>query len=164
MTLIPVTIVNHVAVDIAAPSDAVWRAILDEYVEAKKFREHYTIEPLADPAAFLGGYRMLMEKDGAVVDERIVHITERDDAARRLSLLADYLSVPGGMQVFVTYQAHATANGARYTLDCHSRMGIEAPAGGTREEITAAVAALKAQIDPALIQYLESIKTRLEGT
>lgn len=161
--MIPVTIVNHVAVDIAAAPDAVWRAILEEYVEARKFREYYTLEPLTDPAAFLGGYRMRMEKDGAVVDERVVHITERDDEARRLSLLADYLSVPGGLQVFVTYQAHATANGARYTLDCHSRMGVEPPAGDARKGIAAAVAALKAQFDAPLAQYLASIKTRLEG-
>lgn len=163
MTMTPVTIVNHVAVDIAAAPDAVWRVILDEYVDAKKFRETYTVEPLVDPGAVLGGYGMWMKKAGEVVDERVVYITERDDASRRLSLFADYLSVAGGMQVFATYQAHTTVVGVRYTLDCHARLGIEAPASGSREEIAAAVAQMKAHFDTALVRYLDGIKTRLEG-
>src|SRR5258705_11291524 len=97
---IAVTIVNHAAVDIAAAPETVWRAILDEYVEARKFREQgYRIEPLDDQASILGGYRMLLEKDGSLVDDRIAQFTERDDAARRLSIFADYLSTSGRMQV-----------------------------------------------------------------
>lgn len=163
MTMIPVTIVNHVAVDIAAAPDAVWRTILDEYVEVKKFRETHAVEPLDDPAAILGGYRLRLEKDGAAADERVVHITECDAASRRLSLFADYLSVPGGLQVFATYQAHAAAGSARYTLDCHTRMSIEAPIAGARETVAAAVAQMRTHFDTALIQYLGSVKTKLEG-
>ena len=71
---ISATMVNHVAMDMAAPADAVWQAILDDYVEAKKFREHGTVAPLDDPAAVFGGYRMRFEQNG-VVDERVVRIT-----------------------------------------------------------------------------------------
>ena len=158
-----VTLVHHVAVEIAAPADAVWRVILDEYVEATKFRETgYAIEPIDDACAVLGGYRMRFERDGAVVDDRICQITERDDAARRLSMFADYLSVPGGMQVFATYHAQDVAGGCRYALDCHSRLGAEALAAGGGD-IAAAVAGAAAQARAALIGYLENIKARIEG-
>src|SRR4051812_3701744 len=73
---IKVTMINHVAIEIAASPDSVWQAILDDYVEAKKFREMGAIDPLDDPAATLGGYRLRFEQDGAVVDERIIHFTE----------------------------------------------------------------------------------------
>lgn len=162
MTMLPVTIVNHVAVDIAAAPDAVWRVIVEEYVGARKFGD-YAIQPIDDPAAVFGGYRMRLEKDGAVVDERVVHFTEHDDAARRLSLYADYVSVAGGARVFATYQAHEVASGTRYTVDCHTRIGVEAPAGNARAGIVAAADELKTHFDTALAQYLDSIKGRLEG-
>src|SRR5262245_2874640 len=124
----PTTIVNHVTVDIKAEPEAVWRVILDEYVETKKFREQgYAIEPLDDPAFARGGYRMRLEKDGALIDERNCYFTERDDGAHRLSLFADYLSVPGGLQVYATYGVEPKGEGARYTIHCHSRMSVEAP-------------------------------------
>lgn len=159
---LPVTIVNHVAIDIAATPDAVWGAILEDYIDGTKFGgAGYAVEPLDDPAAPLGGYRMRLTKDGAVVDDRIVHITERDDAARRLSLCADYLSVPGGLQVFATYQAREIAEGGRYTLDCHTRMTLEPPADGG--DIATAIAETKGQFDSALVPYFASFKARLEG-
>lgn len=158
---IRVTIVNHVAVDIAAPPAAVWQTILDEYIEAKKFREiGYAIEPLDDPAAYLGGYHMHLEQDGAVVDERLCHVTERDDTAHRLSMYADYLA--GGMIVYATYHAEDIPGGTRYRLDCHSTLGIARPADASRAGIAAAVGETRAQFDAALTGYLESIKTKLE--
>lgn len=160
---VPVTIVNHAAIDIAAAPDAVWREILDAYAEARKFRETHTVEPIDDPAAVLGGYRMRLEKDGVLLDDRIVHLTERDEAARRLSAFADYLSVPGGLQVFATYQVHEAPDGARYTLDCHTRMSLEAPAGAQRPELAEIVGKMKAQFDPSLDDYLQSVKAKLEA-
>lgn len=158
---IRVTIVNHAAVDIAAPPAAVWQTILDEYIEAKKFREiGYAIEPLDDPATCLGGYRMRLEQDGAVIDERLCHVTERDEIAHRLSMFADYLA--GGMIVYATYHAEAAPGGTRYRLDCHSTLGIPQPAGAGRAEVAAAVAEMTAQFDAALTGYLESIKAKLE--
>jgi len=159
---IPVTIVNHVAMDMAAAPDAVWRAILDDYVEAKKFRESGTIEPIDDPAAVFGGYRMRFEQNG-VMDERIVHITERDEAARRLSAAADYLSVPGGMRVYATYHAQEIADGTRYAIDCHTQLQIEAPAGDMHAGIAATLAEMTAGADTHLVAYLASIKARVEA-
>lgn len=157
---IKVTIVNHVGVDIACEPAAVWQAILEEYIEARKFKEiGYQLEPLDDPAAFRGGYRMRFEQDGQIVDDRICHVTEFDETARRLSLWADYLTVPGGMNVFATYEAAQTPTGARFTIDCHTRMNVT-PAEGA--DVKSAVDALMPQFDGALINYLESVKARLE--
>jgi len=158
-----VTIVNHLGVDIGVPPDKVWQAILDEYVEARKFREIATIEPIHDPFAVLGGYRMRLEH-GGVVDERVIQFTERDEAARRLSIFADYLTVPAaGMRVWVTYQAQQIPNGARFTIDCHTRVGIEAPVSGTNADIAAVVAGMTINFDTALLAYLERVKAKLEG-
>jgi hypothetical protein len=151
---VPATIVNHVAVDIAASPDAVWEVILYEYIEANKFRSSgYKIETIDDPAAALGGYRIKFEQDGKVLDDRICHITERDEAARRLSMFADYLSVPGGLQVYATYHAREAAGGASYALDCHARMNVDAGAD---------MAELTKQFDAGLVDYLNGIKSRLE--
>lgn len=158
---IPVTMVNHVAMDMAAPPDAVWRAILDDYIEAKKFREVGAIEPIDDPAAVFGGYRMRFER-GGVVDERIVHITECDEGARRLSAVADYLSVPGGMRVYATYQAQKAGEGTRYAIDCHTQLRIDAPAGDVKAGVAATLAEMTAGADTHLVAYLESIKARVE--
>lgn len=159
---IPVTMVNHVALDIAASPDLVWRAIVDDYVEAKKFRAAGMIDPLDDPAALFGGYRMRIEQDG-VVDERVVHITERDEAARRLSAVADYLSVPGGMRVYATYHAQAIGKGTRYAIDCHTRFTIDLPAGDAHAGVAATIAEMAAGADAHLIAYLESIRARVEA-
>ncbi len=159
---IPVSMVNHVAMDMAAAPDTVWRAILDDYVEAKKFRELGVIETIDDPAAVFGGYRMRFEQNG-VVDERIVHITERDEAARRLSAAADYLSVPGGMRVYATYHAQEIAGGTRYAIDCHTQLQIEAPAGDMHAGIAATLAEMTAGADTHLVAYLASIKARVEA-
>lgn len=164
--MIPVTVVNHVHVDIDVSPDKVWANILETYVETTTWRDAgYAIEPLADDdlTAPLGGYRMKLEKDCAVIDERVVRFTERDEEARRLSVTADYLSVPGEFQVLVTYQAQAIATGARYTLDCHTRMTFEPPASGAKADLVSAVAATKAQFEEFLIPRFQQLKEKLEG-
>src|SRR3546814_202200 len=135
----------------------------EEYGEAKKFRAFAKVAPLDDPAAIFGGYRMTVEKDGMAVDDRIVHIIERDEKARRLSLFANYLLFPGGLEVYATYQAQPTATRTRYAIDCFSRVGIPTPTSGKREDVAAAVAEIAAESDKYLIDYLDSIRTRLEA-
>jgi hypothetical protein len=160
---VAVTIVNHVSRDIAATQEAVWEIIVDEYVEAAKFRElGYTLEPLTDPGAVLGGYRMRLEKDGALIDDRICRITELDESARRLSLYSINLNADDGMVVYATYHSEKTTAGARYAIDCHSTLGVEPAGDGGRADIAAAVVQLKAQFDAALVGYLEGNKKRLE--
>lgn len=159
---ISATMVNHVAMDMAAPADAVWQAIIDDYVEAKKFREYGIVEPLDDPAAVFGGYRMRFEQNG-VIDERVVHITERDEAARRLSAMADYLSVPGGMRVYATYHAQEIAGGTRYAIDCHAQLSVDMPAGDARAGMAATLAEMTAGADTHLLAYLTAIKARVEA-
>lgn len=160
---IRVTLVNHVGVDIAVSPDMVWHEIIDAHFEANLFRAAATVEPIDDPAAVLGGYRMSFEYNG-VVDEKIIHFTERDDAARRLSIFANYLTVPaGGMGVWVTYHAQEIPGGTRYAIDAHSTPPLDLPASGAKEDIAAAMAEMSATFDAAMIAYLESIKTKLEG-
>lgn len=164
-TYLPVTVVNHAAIDITAPPDRLWRLILEEFAEANRWRTlGYSIEPIDDPAAVLGGYRMWIERDGKVVDNRVCHITEIDASARRLSMFADYLSEPSGAVVYVTYQAQDIAGGARYTLDSHTRVGIEAPASGEKTAVDATIDAIKTKSDIHLAGYLSQTKARLEGT
>ncbi|TDV33821.1 polyketide cyclase/dehydrase/lipid transport protein [Paraburkholderia caballeronis] len=158
-----VTIVNHVAVDIACPPGTVWRAITDEYIAAKKFREvGYAIELLNDPGSPLGGYHMRFEADG-LLDERICRVTEYDEAARRLSLYADYVSEPKGNVVYATYQALPIDGGARYTIDCHSTLNVVVPADAGSAGISAHIAELDAQYEAALVAYLSSVKAKLDG-
>lgn len=159
-----VTMVNHVAMDIAASPDAVWRTIVEDYLEAKKFQnEGGEIEPFVDPGAVFGSYQIRFEHEGAVVDERIVRITELDGTARRLSATADYLSFPGGMKVYATYHAEEVAGATRYKIDCHTLVHIEAPEGDGQAGIARALAETTAAADGYLVAYLESIKRRVEG-
>jgi hypothetical protein len=159
---LPVTVVNHAAIDIAASADRLWRLIREDFGEAQRWRSlGYSIEPIDDPAAVLGGYRMWMQHDGKVVDNRICHLTEIDETARRLSLFIDYLSEPGGAQVYVTYQAHDITGATRFTLDCHTRVGIQPPDDG--QSIAATVDAIKTKSDTHLAGYLAQVKAGLEG-
>lgn len=161
---IPATLANHVAVEIAARPEAVWQLIQDEYVAARKFGGG-ALEWLDDPAAVVS-YRMRMEH-GEAVDERIVRITERDHEARRLSAQADYLTLPaGGMGVWACYHAQEVPGSpgtTRYAIDCHARLGVEVPDGATREQIQAAVLAVKQGFDTALLAYLNHAKAMLEA-
>ena len=63
-----------------------------------------------------------------MVDDRVCRITERDEAAMRLSLCAEYF-VPPEMNLIVnaSYQATPTASGSRYTLDAYSMMDVALP-------------------------------------
>lgn len=160
---ISVTIVNHLAADIAAEPDAVWTDILDTFVEARQWRaDGYVVERIDEPSAALGGYRMQLEQDGVAADQRIVHITERDDAARRLSLFVEFLSVPNDVLVYATYHAREAPRGARYTIDCHTRMDIERPVSGSRADVATAIDGLKNHFETHLTGYLERVKARLE--
>lgn len=161
---VSVTVVNHVAIDIACPVERVWRSILEDYLEAQKFREAgYAIERLDDPVYFRGGYRMRLEVDGAVIDERNCCVTEFDEDARRLSLYANYLTAPNGMKVHATYQAHGNGAGTRYSLDSYSSFDLDLPTEDGETDIGAAVAKLKTHFDAALVSYLQSVQERLQA-
>ncbi len=160
---IPVTIVNHVAVDIAATADAIWSIILEEFVEAKGFRRLGTVAPLNSLAAPLGGHHMHLDYGDGILDERIVHFTEHDHVARRLSIFADYLSVSGSMKVYVTYHAQETPTSARFAVDCHTSVEIDVPIGATCADVAAIVAKQTTSYNDALTAHLQKVRTRLEG-
>jgi hypothetical protein len=165
MAILNLTTVNHVVVDIAASRDVVWKVIIDEYVHASKFRAAgYSLEPIEDATAVLGGYRMRLEREGAIVEDRTFRITECDEGMRRLSLFADCRLDPDGVTcVYATYQAQSAIGGSRYALDCHAGLSINAPLHGARDFAARAVAKLRAQFDADLMEYLVGIKKRVES-
>ena len=162
-----ITVVNHNAVDINRPAQALWQDILETYVDGRKFSSQgHVIEPLKDdPAAYLGGYRMtLKDKDGNLVDDRICRITERDDAAMRLSLCAEYF-VPPEMNLIVnaSYQATPTANGSRYTLDAYSMMDVALPKSASEPSVKQVAEQFQSGSSGYLDTFLKSVKDRLES-
>ncbi|WP_020499074.1 hypothetical protein [Sciscionella marina] len=158
------TTVNHVAVDIDAPADAVWKAIVGDYAGAEKFRAlGYIIEPLDELGAPLGAYRMRLETEEDP-DARLIRITEQDNTARRLSLSAHYDDdADGVMEVLATYHARETPSGTRYALDCHSRLEIGAVERDARQHVAATIARLTAEFDEYLTEYLGDVKKQIEG-
>ncbi|MDT9598758.1 SRPBCC family protein [Sphingosinicella rhizophila] len=159
---ITATIVNHVAIDIDAPAEAVWDVIIEQFVDAKGFRSIGTVTDLDDLSAPLGGYHIRLDLADDGPDERVARITERNDAARRLSLFADYLSVPGGMCVYATYHAQEVPGGARFALDCHTSVQLDLPADASRADVAATIEERTASYDEALAERLEKMKARLE--
>jgi len=162
-----ITVVNHNTVDIARPAAVVWRDILEMYADGRKFSaQGHVVEPLiGDPAAYLGGYRMtLKDKDGNLVDDRICRITERDDAAMRLSLCAEYF-VPPEMNLIVnaSYQATPTANGSRYTLDAYSMMDVALPKSSSEPSVKQVAEQFQSGSSGYLDTFLKSVKDRLES-
>ena len=162
-----ITVVNHNAVDINRPAQALWQDILETYVDGRKFSSQgHVIEPLTDdPAAYLGGYRMtLKDKDGTLVDDRVCRITERDEAAMRLSLCAEYF-VPPEMNLIVnaSYQATPTANGSRYTLDAYSMMDVALPKSASEPSVKQVAEQFQSGSAGYLDTFLKSVKDRLEA-
>ena len=158
------TTVNHVTVGITAPPEKVWQAILDDYVRAEKFKvPGYAVEPVSDPGAVLGGYHIRLVKDG-VIDDRVIHITERDDRACRLSLWAQYRDDPDGVtDVFATYHAQEAPSGTRYALDCHARLAIDIPEHASEDHVAATLARVTAESENYLFAYLEGVRAQVEG-
>lgn len=167
--LVTTATVNHVTVDVAASADDLWRVIVAEYVEAEKFRdEGYTLEPLAE----MPGYRMYLDRAGGREDERVVHLTEVDDAARRVSLFARYVDDPDGVvAVVASYQAQPTATGCRYALDSHALLELRSDAdaaGGAdavdeQSAIARILAGLNQEFGDYLADYVDGIRVRVEA-
>ena len=163
-----VVVVNHNSVDIARPAAVVWQNILEMYADGRKFSaQGHVVEPLkGDPAAYLGGYRMtLRDKDGTVLDDRVCRITERDEAAMRLSLCAEYF-VPAETKLIVnaSYQAISTASGSRYALDAYSMMDVSLPRNDTDPSVNQVAAQLQSESSAYLDDFLRSVKDRLESS
>jgi len=154
----PVTIVNHISVEMPASRDAVWRRICSDYLAGESFKAGgYEVHRLSDPSAVLGGYRLRLERGGAV-EERLCYVSELDHEARRLSLFVDFLSVPGGFTVCATYQAIETDAGASFVLDSHTRTSVTHPPG-SGGDLRSVVAELTQTWDAALRSHLEGLRT-----
>jgi hypothetical protein len=162
-----VTAVNHATIDIACEPQRVWRDILETFLEGGQFvQQGYQMEPLTeDPAAFLGGYRIhLKGADAAITDDRIVHVTERDEHALRLSLFADYRLPPEmALVVHASYQAVPIHSGTRYELHAYSNFNLARPERGATPTLADTVATFTKQAAVFLNQRLAATKVRLEA-
>lgn len=159
---IPATIVNHAVVDVAVSVDIVWREILAELVEAKDTSGMATVTHFTDATAPLGGFSVQFDAGDGVTGERIVYFTERDDAARRMSICTDLRSGPNsGRKAYGTYQAVETAEGASLKLDSHTVIEVDLPSDG---DVAAVIATQKAAWDEMLTAGLQVMKERLEAS
>ena len=162
--LIPVTVVCRVSVDIACSPERLWQTIESRYAQGEKFSgSGYTIERFEDAAAYLGAYRMALSKDGVIVDDRIVRVSEIDEAARRISLHGQYLSESShGLDVYASYQALPIATGARFAIDCHAHYSRWPQPSEDPAELRAAIEDMKATSAAGLEQFMTRVKAELE--
>ena len=159
--IVPVTIVNHVSLQIAAPADEAWQAILNDLLLPEMWqRAGYQVLTLNRAPSLFGGYRLAKEEGGRVADERIIHITERDARARRLSLFSEHLSEPNGLYVYATYHARETPAGVCCAIDCHTRVGVEMPENA---DITNLIGDMSGQSEAHLNGYLAHLRLALES-
>ncbi len=164
MTQARITTTHHVGVTFACPIETVWQEILD-LADGRKFeRQGFSVEPITgDPRAYLGGYRMVRQQAGGT-DERLCFVTERDEAARRLSVCAYYVgTIAHGIVVQATYSALATGPGSVYQIDCHGTQDVEIPDGKTLAEVNEMIEASTQATNQYLRTTLESERTRLEA-
>lgn len=156
-----VGLTNHVSMQFDVPADRIWQDIYENYVEAKSFKDAaYVIEPLNDPAAFRGGYRMTLSQDGAIVDEREVYLLEIDEGNRRLSAFVRYFSPSAsGLEVTACYQAVPEEQGCRYLLDCWTWISLDA----SEVDVATQVLQLEQEYDEALVLRMAALKEKLEA-
>jgi hypothetical protein len=164
MRTLRITVVNHAQIEIACPPERVWRMISEDLGKGRGFASQgYRIDPLATPAPYLGAYRMFLETPD-LVDNRFCGVTERDEAAMRMSLYAEFLSaVANKMVTYATYQAIPTEIGCLYRLDCHSTLDHAVEDDASRDEIARSVTALQAKFDQGLATGFVKHKALLEG-
>jgi len=165
-TTVRVTSTHHVAVAFDCPAAAIWDDIVIGIGQGRRFEaQGYRVAPLDDdPAAYLGGYRMWREGHDDP-DERRTYITERDDAARRLSLCAYYLGDQArGTVVNATYSAVGDGKVSTYHIDCHGTQDLEIDRGTSAAEVAELMARSKRDMDHHLKSALEAQKPSLEAS
>ena len=157
----PVTVVSHVAVNIEVPPDVLWKTISSDLLSLEAWRNAgYGVASLSDAAVPLGGYRLTKKAGQNVVDERIVHVIERDEQARRLSLFSEHLSEPGGLSVHATYHVRDTPSGASCAIDCHTRIGLQI---AEEADVPGLIGDMREQSEAHLLAYLERVRLTLES-
>lgn len=163
MTVSRITIVNHVSSTITCAASAVWREILEGTAEGQNYlRLGYQLERLDDPAAHLGSNRLrLQHPDG--VSEIEYRITERDDAAMRLSVRAEFLGAEAkNIVTYATYHAVPLDACTLYRIDCHSTLDHALEYGLSTREVAASVDAVRDYYDAGLRERLAILKSKLE--
>lgn len=157
-TTIRATVVNHNEIEIACPAATAWDWLLENIARARSYADRgYTNEPVDDRAAILSG-RLRLEQDGAV-DEIVYALTERDEAAMRMSVRAEFLST--GWIAFASYQVIPTERGCRFRIDCHTMLDVPAAPKASHETVRESVTAMRDSFDFGPL--LETLKARFEA-
>lgn len=160
---IRITVVNHATVDIGCEPQRLWRDMVESFVEDRSLVDQgLQVTPLVDdPAALLGGYRVVMKgPTGDIVDDRIVRVTERDEQDMRLSLCVRSL-VPheAAMLVNASCRAIEISGGVRYETHSHANFNASPAAG---QSVADAAEAFRKQAADYLHLRLAAMKSRLE--
>ena len=89
---------------------------------------------------------------------------ERDEAAMRLSLCAEYF-LPAEMKLVVnaSYRAVPTASGSRYELDAYSMMDVALPKSAADLSVAQVAAQFQNGSGNHLDAFLQTVKARLES-
>lgn len=165
MAKVRVTSTHHVAVRFDCPIEVIWDEIVRGMGGGRRFEaQGYRIAPLIDdPRAYLGGYRMWRE--GADdPDERLMFISEHDNVARRLSLIAYYMGATARSTVVnATYSAEATAEGNWYRIDCHGTYDLQTSDGVSAAGVAELMAKSQREMDHYLRSSLEAQRPVLES-
>lgn len=150
--------------DIRCPLAKAWKLMSDRALTGERHAKlGYRIEPLDDdPTAFLGGFRMWI--DGVQrEDERVCRITEWNEAAARISMCAEYFDPrENGTIVYATYALTPTAQGCRYSIDCHASLNLGIDDGMSRAQVRRTVEALVSEHDAYLNAGLDEIQALWE--
>jgi hypothetical protein len=164
ITTIRFTSTHHVRVRFDCSIDTIWGDIDLGLGRGRRFEHRgYRVRQIVDdPRAYITGYQMWREDSDDL--ERLVFITERDLAAKRLSLCAYYLGAKARDTVVqATYSAVQDEQGSWYQVDCHGTRYLEVDAGISRDEIVKAITNSNEDMDRYLRSALEAQKSDLEG-
>jgi len=155
---------DELSVHMDVPPDVLWEEIKSMYVDADKFRRlGFTVEPVKDPVAYLGGTRIsLIDETTGEADIRTAHFSAIDDKKRFLALRAVYNS---GISAFASYQVRPEGEGSSFQLIAHGQVPVTLPAGvePTQASVRAAMAPVIAEHERALREIWAEEKERIEA-
>jgi hypothetical protein len=164
MTKLRATRVVHCSIEIARPPAVIWKWIRNDIAEAQHYlRLGYRIDPLNDPTACSKAYRLRLESPDTTDDIR-AEITEFDEAARRLSMFAEFSSPQAkGLVAYVTYQAVPRDPCTLLQMDCHAAFDFDVNEHASPEEIARSAEAGRQYYERDTAEWFAEVKTRLEN-
>ncbi len=156
-------LVDNYTLHFNVPPEVLWAELKAMYVKGDKFTaQGFTVKPLDDPGAILGGTRIVRTLPNGKVEERVARFTRIDDGERFLALQVSYSE---GIVGNVSYQARPAGRGSDFQLIAHMEQDIvlNARESASREAIADKVEAVLQGHHRELAQYWEGEKARMEA-